>query len=78
MSVQTAHEMLQSEIESLPEALVREVLDFVLFMKSRYKEDRFLWDRVLETRAYREEHPDEVATVSAEEWDALTPEAEEG
>ncbi len=71
MGSQTVHEMLQSEIESLPESLVGEVLDFVLFAKSRRQEEAFLWEQVEETRAYREQHPEDVITVSAEEWDAL-------
>ena len=72
MGNQTTLEMLQDEIESLSEALAEEVLDFVLFMKARRAEEEFLWQRVEESRAYRQEHPEDVKTVTADEWDALT------
>lgn len=72
MSTQSVQEMLQDEITSLPESLAEEVLDFVLFVKSKREEDEFLWQQVEETRSYRAQHPDDVKTATAEEWDALT------
>ena len=36
MSVPTAHELLRSQVEALPEGLAAEVLDFVLFIRSRH------------------------------------------
>lgn len=77
MNVSTAHAILQSEIESLPDNLVEEVYDFVLFTKARHKEEAFLWQQVEETRSYRVEHPEEVTTVAAEEWESLTAHWEE-
>jgi hypothetical protein len=69
MNNQTVREMLQSEIESLPEDLAEEVFDFVLFMKSRHAEETFLWKQVEETRSYRQQHPEDVTTVTPEEWE---------
>ena len=72
MSIQSVREMLQEEITSLPEHLAEEVLDFVLFVKSKREENEFLWQQVEEARAYRAQNPHDVKTVTAEEWDALT------
>ncbi len=56
MSVPAAHEMLQSEIGSLPDSLTDEVPDFALFARVRHKEKALLRDQVAETGAYREAH----------------------
>jgi hypothetical protein len=73
MSVQTTlHEMLQQEIKTLSPAMIEEILDFVLFIKARRAEEVFLWEQAEETRVYRQQHPDEVLTVTADEWDKLT------
>ncbi len=72
MNIQTARELLQNEIDTLPEALAREVFDFVLFMKARYAEETFLWEQVEETQRYRQQHPQDVMTTTPEEWEALT------
>jgi hypothetical protein len=72
MSSQTLQQLLWNEIEALPEPLAEEVLDFVLFVKGRRAEEAFLWSQAQASRAFRREHPDEVETLSAEEWDALT------
>ncbi len=71
MSSQTVRDILQNEICSLPESLAGEVLDFVLFMKARHVEESFLWQQVEETRALRRQHPDDVQTVTPDEWDGL-------
>jgi hypothetical protein len=68
----TVHEALREEIAGLPEPLAREALDFILFVKDRHAEEQFLWAQVEETRRHRAEHPDEVTTVTADEWDRLT------
>ncbi len=65
-------ELLQQEIASLPETLTEEVFDFVLFVKARRAEESFLWEQVEAARAYRRDHPDEVVTASADEWEATT------
>ncbi|NJN96331.1 MAG: hypothetical protein HC875_20550 [Anaerolineales bacterium] len=72
MSTQTIHKVLQQEIEALSPALIEEVLDFVLFVKARRAEENFLWQQIEETQQYRRQHPDEVMTVTAEEWDKLS------
>jgi hypothetical protein len=68
----TVQRLLQQEIQTLPDELSVEVLDFVQFLKARRREDRFLWQQVEETYAYREQHPEEVLTVTAEEFLGLT------
>ena len=72
MATQSVREMLQDEITSLPESLAEEVLDFVLFVKSKREENEFLWQQVEVARGHRAQDPDDVKTVTAEEWDALT------
>jgi hypothetical protein len=64
----TVQRLLQQEIQTLPDELTTEVLDFVQFLKTRRMEDRFLWQQVEETYAYREQHPEEVLTMTAEEF----------
>jgi len=64
MSTPTVYEMLQNEIRTLPEALAEEVFDFVMFTKARRVEEEFLWKRVKESRTYRAQHPEDVATVT--------------
>lgn len=73
----SAHRLLQHEIQALPDDLTVEVLDFVQFLKARREEDRFLWQQVEETRAYRQRHPEDVQTVTADEFLAMTEEAED-
>ena len=73
----TVQRLLQQEIRTLPEELTAEVLDFVQFLKARRVEERFLWQQVEETYACREQHPDEVLTMTAEEFLALTTDADD-
>lgn len=76
MSVSTpevdVRELLRQEIEALSESVVAEVLDFVLFVKTRRSEEAFLWQQVEAAQALRKRHPEDVQTVTAEEWEALT------
>ncbi len=72
MGTLTVYELLKREIESLPEALAEEAFDFILFMKARRAEESFLWQQIEETRSYRQQHPEEVMTVTSEEWDTFT------
>ena len=76
MATVSAQRLLQQEIRSLPDDLTVEVLDFFQFLKARRAEDGFLWQQVEETRAYREQHPEEVWTVSSDEFLAATADAE--
>ena len=73
MSTVSAQRLLQQEIRALPDDLTVEVLDFVQFLKARRAEDGFLWQQVEETRAYRDQHPEEVRTDSADEFLTATP-----
>jgi hypothetical protein len=79
----TVHEQIKHEVDALPAELAREVLDFTLFVKARYTdadeqriEEEFLWQKVLEAREYRRQHPEDVMTVTAEEWETLSAELE--
>lgn len=72
MAQPLARDLLQRAIDDLPDDLAREVLDFVLFVRARRAEEAQLWDEVEATRRYRQAHPDDMQTVSAEEWDRLT------
>jgi hypothetical protein len=65
-------ELLRNEVEVLPEPIAAEVLDFVFFVKARHAEDAFLWQQVEVARDRRRAHPEEVVTVTAAEWDAMT------
>lgn len=47
------------------------------FLKARRAEDRFLWQQVEETHAYRQQHPEYLRTVTADEFLALTEDAED-
>lgn len=72
MKSMTAQELIQFEIAQLPEKLAREVLDFVMFLRERQSEEDFLSEQVEIARAYRRAHPDEIVTMTAEEWEAAT------
>ena len=72
MATGMARELLKNEVATLPEPIAAEMLDFVLLVKARHAENAFLWQQVEATRARRREHPEEVVTVTAEEWDAVT------
>ncbi len=72
MSAETARELLKQEVEQLPDDLAEQVLDFVLFVQERQKETAFLWQQVGETEDYRRQHPEDVITTTAEEWERNT------
>jgi hypothetical protein len=76
MAALMARDLLKHEIETLPEPMAAEVLDFVLFVKARHNEERYLWQQVEAAHDRRRQHPEEVLTATAEEWDALTAELE--
>ena len=50
-------QLLYQEIQTLPDDLVAEVLDFVQFLKSGSTEEAFLWSQVEKTYLYRRQHP---------------------
>jgi len=72
MATLTLHEMLKREVDLLPEALVEEVFDFVLFVREQRAEETFLWRQVRETQAYRQQNPEDVSVVTADQWDEAT------
>lgn len=72
MAQPLARDLLRQAIDQLPDDLAREVLDFVMFVQARRSEEAALWHEVELTRRYRQENPDQVKTVSPEEWDRLT------
>lgn len=72
MVTASVHQLLQKEVQTLPEDLVVEVLDFVQFLKSRRDEEAFLWEQVEATQAYRRRHPESVTTMTADEWLEMT------
>ncbi len=72
MKAKPARDMLRQQVEALTDEMAEEVLDFVLFMRARRKEDEYLWQQAEETRAFREQHPEEVVISTAEEWDKAT------
>ena len=76
MAALMVREQLKYEVEALPEPMAAEVLDFVLFVKARYSEEAHLWRQVEAAHDRRRQHPEEVLTVTAAEWDALTTELE--
>lgn len=68
MSPPTIHDALRHEIDALPARLAEEVLDFILFVKSRHAEEVYLWQQIETTYAYRTQHPETVTTVTVQEW----------
>ncbi|GEM_PF-2427048 len=72
MAQPLARELLRQEIDALPEDLAQEILDFVLFVRARRSEEAQLWAAAEATRHHRQQHPDQVRTVSGDEWDQLT------
>ncbi|MCU0493672.1 MAG: hypothetical protein MUD01_18950 [Chloroflexaceae bacterium] len=72
MTTANVHDMVKQEVDTLPDVLAGEVLDFVFFLKARYAEEAFLWTKVEEAQQHRRQHPEEVQTVTAEEWEQLT------
>ena len=72
MSTLTTRELLQREIAGLPEDLLREVFDFLMFVRERRTEEEFLWEQVEAAQTYRQAHPNEVITATADDWEAAT------
>ncbi len=61
-------QLLYQEIQTLPDNLGLEVLDFIQFLKSGRGEEAFLWSQVEKTYRYRQQHPEDVMTVTGDEW----------
>ncbi len=61
-------QLLYQEIQTLPDNLGLEVLDFIQFLKSGQDEEAFLWSQIEKTYRYRQQHPEYVMTVTGDEW----------
>lgn len=72
MSEMSARDVLKLEIESLPEDLAAEVLDFIAFMRQRRTEEAFLWQQAVAAEARMASQPDDIQTVTRSEWESLT------
>ena len=72
MKSMTVQELIQFEITQLPEKLAREALDFVMYLRERQSEEDFLKEQIEIAQAYRRAHPDEVVTMTADEWETAT------
>lgn len=72
MSQTSAREALKVEVESLPDDLAAEVLDFIEFVRQRRAEEAFLWQQAAAAELRMADQPDEVQTVTRSEWEALT------
>jgi hypothetical protein len=72
MSPRSARETLKVEIDSLPEELAEEVLDFIGFMRQRRDEESFLCHEARAAEERMAASPDDVQTLTRAEWEALT------
>jgi hypothetical protein len=72
MAQPLVRELLRREIETLPEDLAQEILDFLLFVRARRSEEAQLWAAVEAAKEHRRQHPASVQTVTPDEWDRLT------
>jgi hypothetical protein len=72
MKAKPARDLLRQQVEALTEEMAEEVLDFVLFVRARRNEEEYLWQQAEETRAFREQHPEDIIVATAEEWDKAT------
>jgi hypothetical protein len=65
-------ETLKRQLDTWPDELVEYVFDFVQFVvKDEQAEEAFLWEKVEEAHAYDRQHPQEIKTVTAEDWDRM-------
>ena len=62
---------IRTEVAGMPATLLRSVYDYVLFLKSERAEEAYLWQKAQESEAYLREHPDEVTTMTAQDFDKL-------
>ena len=65
-------QLVYQEIQTLPDNLLEELLDFIQFLNTNQTETTFLWEQVEETYAHRLQHPDKMTIATAEEWLAHT------
>lgn len=70
-------QLVYQEIQTLPDSLLEELLDFIQFLKTNQTETTFLWEQVEETDTHRRQHPDKTTLATAEEWLADTADLDE-
>ena len=70
-------QLVYQEIQTLPDSLLEELLDFIQFLKTSQTETTFLWEQVEETYTHRRQHPDKTTLATAEEWLAGTADLDE-
>jgi parvulin-like peptidyl-prolyl isomerase len=77
MKIQITDEQLIQQIQQIaaqeeytPEQIIVTALQFYLehYEAANQDEDAFLWEQVEESYAYRRQHPEDLLTVTAEEW----------
>lgn len=72
MTPTTMRETLKRQLDTWPDELVEYVFDFVQFMiKDEHAEEAFLWQKVEEAQDYDRQHPEQIRTVTAEDWDRM-------
>jgi hemerythrin superfamily protein len=72
MTPTTMRETLKHQLDTWPDELVEYVFDFVQFVaQDQQAEEVFLWQKVEEAQAYDQQHPEEIKTVTAEDWDSM-------
>ena len=70
-------QLVYQEIQTLPDSLLEDLLDFIQFLKTSQTETTFLWEQVEETYTHRRQHPDKTTLAPAEEWLADTADLDE-
>jgi len=72
MTPTTMRETLKRQLDTWPDELVKYIFDFAQFMaQDQPSEEAFLWQKVEESRAYDQQHPEEIKTVTVEDWDSM-------
>jgi antitoxin component of MazEF toxin-antitoxin module len=65
--------LLQQSLDRLSDAELEEMMEYLEFTTIPQKvEESFLWQQVEASQSYNARHPDQVFTVSVEDWDAVT------
>ena len=65
-------QLIYQAIQTLPDSLLEELLDFIQFLKTNQTEATFLWEEVEATYTHRRQHPDTTTIATAAEWFADT------
>ncbi|MDQ2999246.1 MAG: hypothetical protein M3R61_19620 [Chloroflexota bacterium] len=72
MTPTTMRETLKHQLDTWPDELVEYVFDFVQFVaRDEQAEEAFLWQKVEEAQIYDQEHPEEISTLTVEDWDRM-------